>query len=177
MADFVKNPGQCFKKYSPSPLWGHRLPVTALALSARRLDKANRSLRSLWRSTTRITSADRDDLKLGYGTSLKLPAMTFKQMTFLINRNKIILTVMVNWLLNDIAIFQQRSKLVVVCNRMKYAVACIYCARPWRCLWHQKRHLQILAGWREALKKISFHDNWSQKYWCRLPLLCACVYI
>ena len=27
------------KKSSPSPLWGHRLPVTALGLSAHRLDK------------------------------------------------------------------------------------------------------------------------------------------
>ena len=88
--------------------------------------EANRSLRSLWRATTRITSADRDDLKLGNCTSLKLPPMTFQQMTFLINRNKIILTAM-NWLFNDIVIYQQRSKLVVVCNRMRYAVACILC--------------------------------------------------
>ena len=31
--------GRCAKKSSPTPLRGHRLPVTALALSARRLDK------------------------------------------------------------------------------------------------------------------------------------------
>ena len=31
-----KNPGRRVKKSSPSPLLGHRLPVTALALSARR---------------------------------------------------------------------------------------------------------------------------------------------
>ena len=39
MAVFVKNKlGRRVKKSSPSPLWGHRLPVTALALSARGLD-------------------------------------------------------------------------------------------------------------------------------------------
>ena len=30
---------QLMKKSSPSPRWGHRLPATALALSARGLDK------------------------------------------------------------------------------------------------------------------------------------------
>ena len=33
-----KKPGWRVKKSSPSPLWGHRLPVTALALSACGLD-------------------------------------------------------------------------------------------------------------------------------------------
>ena len=32
-------PGRRSKKSSPTPLWGHRLPVTALALEARGLDK------------------------------------------------------------------------------------------------------------------------------------------
>ena len=37
---FIKKiPGQRAKISSPLLLWGHRLPVTALALSARRLDK------------------------------------------------------------------------------------------------------------------------------------------
>ena len=33
---FLKKPGGRVKNSSPSPLWGHRLPVTALALSAQR---------------------------------------------------------------------------------------------------------------------------------------------
>ena len=33
---FCKKTGWCAKKSSPTPLWGHRLQVTALALSARR---------------------------------------------------------------------------------------------------------------------------------------------
>ena len=36
---FVKKFSCLIKKSSPSPLWGHRLPATALALSARGLDK------------------------------------------------------------------------------------------------------------------------------------------
>ena len=35
---FVENIGKRTKKFSPTPLWGHRLPVTVLALSARGLD-------------------------------------------------------------------------------------------------------------------------------------------
>ena len=35
-AVFVRGPVQRAKKSYPTPLWGHRLPVTALALSARR---------------------------------------------------------------------------------------------------------------------------------------------
>ena len=34
-------PGRRAKKSYPTPLWGHRLPVTALALSARGLDHDN----------------------------------------------------------------------------------------------------------------------------------------
>ena len=34
----MRGPGRCPKKSSPTPLLGHRLPVTALALSARGLD-------------------------------------------------------------------------------------------------------------------------------------------
>ena len=37
---FRKKSGWRLKKSSPSPLWGHRLPVTALAPSARGLDKS-----------------------------------------------------------------------------------------------------------------------------------------
>ena len=39
----VKKSGWPVKKSSPFPLWGHRLPVTALALSARGLDKQHHS--------------------------------------------------------------------------------------------------------------------------------------
>ena len=38
-SSFHKKPGCQLKKSPPSPLRGHRLPVTALALSARGLDK------------------------------------------------------------------------------------------------------------------------------------------
>ena len=38
MAVFVEKTGRRVKKSSPSPLWRHCLPVTALALSARGLD-------------------------------------------------------------------------------------------------------------------------------------------
>ena len=41
MAVFVKKLGRHVKKFSPSPLWGYRLPVTALALLARRPDANN----------------------------------------------------------------------------------------------------------------------------------------
>ena len=37
-----KKLGERIKKSSPSPLWGHRLSVTALALSARGLDKSEK---------------------------------------------------------------------------------------------------------------------------------------
>ena len=37
---FVRGPIRRAKKSSPTPLWGHRLPVTTLALSARGLDKS-----------------------------------------------------------------------------------------------------------------------------------------
>ena len=40
-----REPGRRSKKSSPTPLWGHRLPVTALALSARGLDKPNETLK------------------------------------------------------------------------------------------------------------------------------------
>ena len=36
-----KKLGRHVKKFSPSPLWGHRLPVTALALLASRPDASN----------------------------------------------------------------------------------------------------------------------------------------
>ena len=44
---FVRGPSRRAKKSSPPPLWGHRLPVTALALSARGLDKTLQELRML----------------------------------------------------------------------------------------------------------------------------------
>ena len=46
-ATFVKKNGRRATKSSPSQLWGHRLPVTARALSARRLDS-----KSFWKIQT-----------------------------------------------------------------------------------------------------------------------------
>ena len=44
---FVRGPVRRAKKSSPTPLWGHRLPVTVLALSARGLDNLRKFLGGL----------------------------------------------------------------------------------------------------------------------------------